>query len=493
MTASSHRDALAGFFERSGISLSSLQIDRFFRYYELLASHNDDLDLTRLTSIEDIAVKHFIDSIYFTEFIELPSPLIDIGSGAGFPGIPLKIYLPDLEITLSEPRKKRAAFLETTAKELQLSGLRVYPHMVTGLSDFQVRGAITRALESIDDTLARVLHFLPRGGRVIFMKGPGVTADLEGISETNGECYSLESDISYTLPGTAYDRRLVVFTKENDTLRKSYAILKDLTATKGTAVTSGENRAYRELKRIASGESPRKRGRILVGGRRIIAEMAGKGGLEIGQLILRDGHVEDDAGMISLIEEFARRRHLLVLKKSLYNEIDCFNTPGPLATIEIPTMKEWDRSSGTGCTLLIPFQDPVNVGASIRSAAGFGVEKIVVMKEAAHPFHPRSIRASSGSVFAVNIEAGPSIRELDGIAREKGLDIVSLDREGTPLGSFPFPERFLLVPGIEGPGLPEELKMSAVSIPLHGGVESLNGPVALSIALYEWRRQSPSK
>ncbi len=493
MTAARYRDALAGFFDQSGIVLSPLQIDQFVRYYELLASHNEDLDLTRLTRLDDIAVKHFIDSIYFTELIELPSPLIDIGSGAGFPGIPLKIYLPNLEVILSEPRKRRAAFLETAVKELRLRGTVVYPHMVTGLSDFKVRGAITRALEPIDDTLARVLHFLPRDGRVIFMKGPGVAADLEGLSEANREAYSLESDLRYTLPGTSYDRRLIVFRKERDDSRKTYAILKDLTATKGTAVTSPDNRSFRELKRIAAGEGPRRRGRILVGGRKIIAEMTGNDDLKLEQLILRDGHVEDDAVMNRLIEDFARRRSLLVLKKSLYKEIDPFNTPGPLATVGIPEMKEWDRTAGSGCTLMIPFQDPVNVGASIRSAAGFGVERIVMLKEAAHPFHPKSVRASAGCVFGVTMERGPSLHELDAIVREERLAVVALDRGGVPLASFAFPERFLLVPGIEGPGLPGELRSGSVSIPLKGGAESLNGPVALSIALYEWRRQSPSK
>jgi tRNA G18 (ribose-2'-O)-methylase SpoU len=214
---------------------------------------------------------------------------------------------------------------------------------------------------------------------------------------------------------------------------------------------------------------------------------------ELEQLILRDGHIEDNVAMNGLIEEFARCRRLLVLKKSFYNEIDPFNTPGPLATVSTPAMKEWNRTAGPGCTLMVPFQDPVNVGASIRSAAGFGVERIVMLKEAAHPFHPRSVRASAGCVFGVTIETGPSVHELDGIVRERGLAVVALDRGGAPLDSFTFPDRFLLVPGLEGTGLPEALRSGAVSIPLREEVESLNGPVALSIALYEWRRQSPSK
>ncbi|TFH43060.1 MAG: 16S rRNA (guanine(527)-N(7))-methyltransferase RsmG, partial [Chrysiogenales bacterium] len=266
-----HRDSLQGFFEQSGIHLSPQQLDQFSLYYELLIAHNDALDLTRLRSLQDVAIKHFVDSVYFTEFVELPSPLIDIGSGAGFPGIPLKIYMPGLEIILSEPRKKRASFLEMAAKELRLGGLSVYPHMVTLLTDFPVRCAITRALEPIDDTLSRVRHFLPDGGKVIFMKGPGADVDLDGIGAHNSSAYSLESDRHYTLPRTDYERRIIVFKKESGPARKTYAILKDLTATAGAAVTSSENRSFRKLKRLAAGDTMKKRSMVLVSGRKIIA------------------------------------------------------------------------------------------------------------------------------------------------------------------------------------------------------------------------------
>ena len=84
-------------FRHCGLELSPRQLGQFGDYYELLMEQNEALDLTRLKSFEDIVIKHFVDSIYFTEYVELPSPLMDIGSGAGFPGIPLKIYLPDLD------------------------------------------------------------------------------------------------------------------------------------------------------------------------------------------------------------------------------------------------------------------------------------------------------------------------------------------------------------------------------------------------------------
>jgi 16S rRNA (guanine527-N7)-methyltransferase len=196
--------------------------------------------------------------------------------------------------------------------------------------------------------------------------------------------------------------------------------------------------------------------------------------------------------MNAFIKEFAGRDSLLVMKKSLFNDIDLFNTRGPLLAADLPEIKEWNLDMGAGCTLLIPFQDPANVGSAIRSAVGFGVGKIVILKEAASPYHPKSIRASSGAVFYAVIEKGPSLYELPELFEPRLSGVVALDKGGTPLASFKFPARFILLPGIEGPGLPEPLKVQSVSIPLNSDVESLNATAALSIALYEWSRQSPS-
>jgi 16S rRNA (guanine527-N7)-methyltransferase len=479
-------------FSRNGFDLTPRQLDQFGAYYDLLVEHNDSLDLTRLRTFEDIVVKHFIDSIYFTEYVEIPSPLIDIGSGAGFPGIPLKIFIPGLRLILSEPRKKRASFLEMVVQRLHLSGVQIYPHMVTELSDFTVQGAITRALEPIDETLTRVSHFLPRGGRVIFMKGPEANADLKSISDVNRSTYYLESDLGYRLPFTDYERRLIVFAKESAATSKTYAILKDLTATAGTAISSAENKKFKELKRLSSGEGMRKSGSLLISGKKIILEVLNRRNIPVREMIVFDGYTEDDDEMNSVIKEFAGRDSLLVMKKSLFNEIDQFNTRGPLLAADLPEIREWNHDLGPGCTLMIPFQDPANVGSAIRSAAGFGVEKIIMLKEAASPYHPKSIRASSGAVFCATIEKGPSLYDLPELFLRRQTSVVALDKGGTRLASFKFPARFVLLPGIEGPGLPEALKVQSVSIPLSSNVESLNATAALSIALYEWSRQSPS-
>jgi tRNA G18 (ribose-2'-O)-methylase SpoU len=138
-----------------------------------------------------------------------------------------------------------------------------------------------------------------------------------------------------------------------------------------------------------------------------------------------------------------------------------------------------------GAVPFIAFQDPANVGAVIRSAAAFGVRTIVLLREAANPYHPKSIRAAGTAVFLVEFMEGPSIRDIESAK----IPIVALSLGGTDIAHFQFPERFGLLPGMEGPGLPGELlRVEKLRIPIAPDVESLNAAAAVTIALYEWRR-----
>ena len=143
--------------------------------------------------------------------------------------------------------------------------------------------------------------------------------------------------------------------------------------------------------------------------------------------------------------------------------------------------RKWSPSEGLpdGCTLLVPFQDPENVGAVIRSAVAFGVAAIIMLHEAANPYHPKSVRASGAVVFRANLLQGPSIHHLP-----ENLPIVPLSKEGKKISDFKFPAKFALLPGIEGPGLPDRYRKAGVSIPVSPEVESLNAAVATAIALF---------
>ena len=101
----------------------------------------------------------------------------------------------------------------------------------------------------------------------------------------------------------------------------------------------------------------------------------------------------------------------------------------------------------------MPFQDPENVGTVIRSAAAFGVAQVVLLREAAHPFHPRGGRAAGPALFQVPLRQGPSLEDL----RVGKVPLIALDTSGPELSEAPFPDTFGLVVGVEGPGLPRQL------------------------------------
>jgi tRNA G18 (ribose-2'-O)-methylase SpoU len=173
------------------------------------------------------------------------------------------------------------------------------------------------------------------------------------------------------------------------------------------------------------------------------------------------------------------------LRSELFREIDVYGTKEPVLLVRTERLLAWDPENWpSGCTLFVPCQDPVNVGAVIRSAAAFGVAQVVVLKEGAHPFHHRSIKVAGSAVFRVPIFAGPSIRGLGSLR----FPVITLSTRGQRIGDQAFPSTFGLVPGLEGPGLPSNLKqLPSLSIPMESGVESLNAALATGIALYVWR------
>ena len=111
-------------FEKAGIILTENQLKLFGEYYKLLIKYNSEFNLTAITSEKEVYIKHFTDSLLGAEFIEKGS-LADVGSGGGFPGIPLKILKEDLDVTLIEATGKKCDFLNAVIKELNLDKIKV--------------------------------------------------------------------------------------------------------------------------------------------------------------------------------------------------------------------------------------------------------------------------------------------------------------------------------------------------------------------------------
>jgi tRNA G18 (ribose-2'-O)-methylase SpoU len=242
-------------------------------------------------------------------------------------------------------------------------------------------------------------------------------------------------------------------------------------------ITSRNNPDFKMFVRLLKGQGMKKHGLALISGRKQAVEVVGAFPERCRGVILGKGAVSFEG----LPEDTPR----YILSGNLFREVDIHGTGPPILLVRVDPLPIWRGESRTpGCTLFVPFQDPANVGAVIRCAAGFGVSRVVLLKESAHPFHHKSVRAAGSSVLKVPLFEGPSIEELG----TTGFPIITLSAKGENIGGYRFPSSFGLLPGLEGPGLPREVgHFPALAVPMEPGVESLNAAVATAIALYAWR------
>ncbi|OHD38857.1 MAG: hypothetical protein A2015_06755 [Spirochaetes bacterium GWF1_31_7] len=257
-------------------------------------------------------------------------------------------------------------------------------------------------------------------------------------------------------------------------------------------ITSKENTKFKEIKSLSENAGIVKNNKILISGKKIILELLRENCVKSMELIVHEDYKETDKELLDCIASYKNKNALIVLSKILFNELDIFRTKSPLLIAALPNLDKWNDKTLAGCTVLLPFQNPVNIGSAIRSAAAMGAGRVVLLKEAANPFHPKSIRASSGTVFKVKLLYGPSLDEI--ISNTKSYsNLITLDMKGRDLSHFSFPENFILLPGVEGQGLPQKVRNMAISIPMQSGVESLNASVSISIVLWEWKRRIGAK
>lgn len=206
-----------------GVSLSQRQLEQFERYYELLVMWNEKMNLTAITQQEEVAVKHFLDSLagwkeLYWEQNKAPA-LIDVGTGAGFPGLPLKIAFPDVRLTLLDSLQKRVGFLQEVTEQLGLAGVRCLhgraeeaAHEASLREHFDV--AMARAVAPLPVLLEYCSGYVRRGGAFLAYKGPGIEAELAESQRAMRELrLQYKKTLKATLPGDDLDHFVAVFEK----------------------------------------------------------------------------------------------------------------------------------------------------------------------------------------------------------------------------------------------------------------------------------------
>lgn len=193
------------------VTLSKKQLEQLDKYYELLIEWNEKINLTRITEYEDVYLKHFYDSLTIAKVVDLSikETLCDVGTGAGFPGVVLKIVYPNLKITLVDSLLKRVNYLNTIIKDLELENI----HAIHSRGeDFKEKFDIVtaRAVANIEKLLGFTMHLVNKEGMFIAMKG-NIDEEMtpEVINKVNKK-YQITEIKKFLLPKENSNRSLVV-------------------------------------------------------------------------------------------------------------------------------------------------------------------------------------------------------------------------------------------------------------------------------------------
>ena len=206
-------------------------------------------------------------------------------------------------------------------------------------------------------------------------------------------------------------------------------------------INSPKNSTFRALLRLSNPRDIRKQTRALLSGPKQIREVLREFPDRCTGIIFSSGQAPPDFPGTDAIPQYR-------LSPDLFGRVDCFGTKHPMLIVRAEPLPHFDGNGvQKGCTLCIPFQDPGNVGTVIRTAAAFGVSRVVLLKEAAHPFHPRSLRAAGSNIFRTPLFQGPGVVQL----KQFKTPLVIMTSEGKDVARFNFPESFCLVRAWKGP------------------------------------------
>ena len=213
--------------ERLGVAADGVTLDRLARYHALVTEWNARIDLTAVLDPEEMVDRHYLDSAapLALDLIPQGARVIDVGTGAGLPGIPLCILRPDLRVTLLDAQRKRVTFLQAAIEALELPAQAVHMRAEDAARDEAHREAydvaVSRAVAATPTLLELTLPFVRVGGRAIAWKGPGLQAELEQARRAahllGG---ALEGVLDAPVPGRDWQHVLLLCGKRQKTARQ---------------------------------------------------------------------------------------------------------------------------------------------------------------------------------------------------------------------------------------------------------------------------------
>lgn len=215
-----------GKLKEFNIEINEEQIKSFEKYMNLLLEWNEKINLTAITQPEEVKLKHFVDSLTVLKYINDDDKVIDIGTGAGFPGIPLKIMKENTKITLLDSLNKRINFLNIVIETLNLSNIQA----IHGRAEEIARNklyrekydvTVSRAVANLSTLSEYMLPFVKVGGKCICMKGANVNEEIEkaknAIKELGGE---IERVDNFYLSDNDNERNIIIIRKVKETSSK---------------------------------------------------------------------------------------------------------------------------------------------------------------------------------------------------------------------------------------------------------------------------------
>jgi len=211
-----------------GLALTENQVEQYLRYYELLVEWNEKMNLTAITEYGDVMKKHFIDSLSIVKAIDPKSIsyMIDVGTGAGFPGLALKIAFPEIKVTLLDSLNKRITFLNAVIDELKLKDVEAVHGRAedfAGKTDYREKYdlCVSRAVANLSTLSEYCLPFVNNNGCFISYKSEKIEEELKqaenAISILGGK---IEKQVEFNLPSSDIYRNLVVIRKMKVTPKK---------------------------------------------------------------------------------------------------------------------------------------------------------------------------------------------------------------------------------------------------------------------------------